>query len=134
MLALRVDVPDKLRQRHVALTRDFLQRIPELVLSELTLVLRRPPRGARRVPQGHAWRDLHLQQFDEPLVIAWRRVLAIASSITRPSCGTAARFRLRLCCAPEEAPSQTLGEHPNAANVRFKRTQTMEALGITWFG
>ena len=25
-------------------------------------------------------------------------------------------------------------KYPNAANVRFKRTQTMQALGITWFG
>ena len=32
MLALLIDVTDKLRHRHVAITRDFLQRIPELIL------------------------------------------------------------------------------------------------------
>ena len=32
VLALRIDVTDKLRHRHVAIIRDFLQRIPELIL------------------------------------------------------------------------------------------------------
>ena len=32
MLALRSDVTDNFRQRHVAITRDLLQRIPELIL------------------------------------------------------------------------------------------------------
>ena len=32
VLAVRIEVTDKLRQRHVAITRDLLQRIPELIL------------------------------------------------------------------------------------------------------
>ena len=37
VLAVRIEVTDKLRQRHVAITRDLLQRIPELILENLCL-------------------------------------------------------------------------------------------------
>ena len=64
MLALRSDVTDNFRQRHVAITRDFFQRIPELIL-RLTLVLW-PARTIERLTTGDF-------TGSPPVVASWYR-------------------------------------------------------------
>jgi hypothetical protein len=56
--------------------------------------------------------DLHLHKLDEPLVIAWRRVLAIEviDGQLRDSRSLSASVMLRP--NNKEAPSQTLGKIP----------------------
>ena len=68
-----------------------------------------------------------MYKLDEPLVVAWRRVLAIGViDDLGQVAGQPLAFRLRSCCAPttRKRLPRHWAKYANAAKVRFRHTQT----------